>query len=434
MSELGAWSALMKSDWDGRAREDAKWYINTFRRDQSDAEFFAQGVGEVEGLVKAELDLLCDGRDSKTLRLLEIGCGMGRMTRHMAPLFREIVATDVSAEMVRRFAEHQAHLPNVRAVETSGYDFAAFPNDCFDVIFSAYVYQHVPSAAVIRSNLTDAFRVLRPGGVFHFFTNGADVKERDVGDTWAGALFPEASVRALAESVGAQLLSVRGAGYQYLSVYWRKPNARVPAAAPPVIRAAAELSEAERAARMRACDDASVWLDVEGLSPDLDDANNVVCELSGVAVKPCYVGPVRQGVRRIELGVPPEIPRQKHTLVIRTVAGASAPWDIELSLERKRPIILLVTNDTDGGVDVWRNGEKASIRVFVTMPRKTDLGAVRLLVDGAELPARVEFLELHGYFMLRSSLPSGVGDLASVVVRNGEAESPAFPCKVYEPS
>ena len=67
-------------------RENAKWYINTVKMDQSDDEFDATGRPEVQKFVLAD-PILTKDRDLKRLRLLEIGCGIGRMTKHLAEAF-----------------------------------------------------------------------------------------------------------------------------------------------------------------------------------------------------------------------------------------------------------------------------------------------------------------------------------------------------------
>src|SRR5262244_981862 len=156
--------AVMKRDWDERARQDAKWYINTLRRQQSEAEFDQTGVVEVDRLVLADLPLLVRGRNPRALRLLEIGCGAGRMTRHLAETFGEVVGIDVSGEMIRQARERLAGIENVQLYETNGFDFANFPDGHFDLILSIYVFQHVPSIDVIESNILAAWRGLAPGG------------------------------------------------------------------------------------------------------------------------------------------------------------------------------------------------------------------------------------------------------------------------------
>src|SRR5262245_43722097 len=101
---LSNFTEAMKRDWDTRARENAKWYIHTVKKDQTDDEFHATAGPEVTNLVLAA-PVFTAGRDLKRLRLLEIGCGIGRMTRHLADAFGEVHATDVSAEMIAQARE-----------------------------------------------------------------------------------------------------------------------------------------------------------------------------------------------------------------------------------------------------------------------------------------------------------------------------------------
>src|SRR5262249_61690077 len=130
----------MKRDWDDRARENAKWYINTIRKDQSDDEFYSTGRPEVQKFVLSD-PVLTKNRDLKELRLLEIGCGLGRMTKHLAEAFGEVHGTDVSAEMITQAGQCMRDYANVFLYETSGVDFTELPDDYFDMIFSVYVFQ-----------------------------------------------------------------------------------------------------------------------------------------------------------------------------------------------------------------------------------------------------------------------------------------------------
>src|SRR4030095_3095000 len=53
--------------------------------------------------------------------VLEVGCGVGRVGKHVAPLCQRWVGCDVSANMLRFAAERLRDLPNVELRETSGY-------------------------------------------------------------------------------------------------------------------------------------------------------------------------------------------------------------------------------------------------------------------------------------------------------------------------
>jgi SAM-dependent methyltransferase len=451
-STLDAVSARMKEDWNRRATQDAKWYVNTYKRDQTDEAFFLQGEQEVQGIVRDDLDLLSAGRHAGTLRLLEIGCGLGRMTRPFAAIFGEVVATDVSGEMVTRCRQSVSGLANVTCVETSGYDFRAFPDASFDVVFSAYVYQHVPSRDVIQAGLSDAFRVLRPGGVMFFMVNGVEAPEGGAdgedGDTWAGAMFPESEVRALGVRLGARLRGLRGAGRQYLSVWWTKPLP-VPALPGPIdIVLAREVSETERIARLRGGDEASVWIIVRGLSQD-DDCERVRCEVGDRVIAPSYVGPIRfrpnerpesppkpaPGASLIELPVPEDIRPGRHAFRVRAGADRVSATEVELTLERARPVVVLLANDVDGGIDVHRAGEKSAIRVFVVVPRGMRNELAEILVDGRSIATRAEYLDRHGYLLLRGQLPETLpGTGIPIAVRAGQLVSPTEMLTVEETS
>ena len=49
-----------------------------------------------------DLGNVCQGREPKDMKVLEIGCGAGRITRALAGFFGEVYAVDISQEMVRQ--------------------------------------------------------------------------------------------------------------------------------------------------------------------------------------------------------------------------------------------------------------------------------------------------------------------------------------------
>ena len=295
--DLEDWSRLMKRDWDERARNNAKWFINQSGLQQSDSEFDKSGAAAVEQLVVYDLDLLTGPSHSSELRVLELGSGIGRMTRFLAELFCEVHATDVSGEMIRQAQERLADLSNVHFHETSGYDFARLPSDSFDLVFSAFVFEHVPSPEIIRSNLRDAFRVLKPGGFIKFQTNSLtafDFEEIEK-DTWMGASLPESEIRRFAEEVDAQLLSLCGGGSKHCWTILRKrPNeGRATAASQPRIVFFGQTDEPTVKEIPVNGSQNSLTLLVEGFDREVVDCNSVCADISGLEILPHYVGPVR---------------------------------------------------------------------------------------------------------------------------------------------
>src|SRR6266516_2425610 len=100
--------------WDLAAAEDAAWYVVTGVRGRD--EFFAQGAVETDYYLA-----MCGvPRLHAATVVVEIGCGVGRMTRRLAELAGRVVATDVSGEMLTRCRQTLADRTNVDYVQLPG--------------------------------------------------------------------------------------------------------------------------------------------------------------------------------------------------------------------------------------------------------------------------------------------------------------------------
>jgi uncharacterized protein (TIGR03437 family) len=383
-SQASNFTPVMKRDWDERARENSKWYINTVRLNQSEEEFDATGLNEINMLILPELVLMTGGRDPKELKFLEIGCGIGRMTKHLAAIFGEIHSTDVSGEMIRQARERLRDLPNVHLHETSGVDFTALPDDYFDVAFSAYVFQHVPSKDVIASNIREAYRVVKPEGILRVHTNGVEARSYAEAEknTWAGATFTEAEIRKLARELGAQLISVYGANTMFCWATMRKPQSANRAAKVfPRIEFHARADNAAIKTIPTGGDQAWLALIVSGLDRESADVNNVGINIRDEVAIPRYVGRVRphfeQEARRlfgamfdqltyIEAGIPEGLPGGMTGVRVLDENGAvSFPHEIELAAAQPTaPKIVTVRNGHDYQTDICASGPKSLLRLF----------------------------------------------------------------------
>jgi ubiquinone/menaquinone biosynthesis C-methylase UbiE len=214
----------MKSAWNERARENAMHYIASGKEQWEEDEFSASGLTNVRQYVMDDADLICGGRDPKSMRALEIGCGIGRMSEHLAGFFGSVTGVDVAGEMIRGARARLGHLPNATFVETDG---ASLPFDdaSFDFVFSFIVFQHVPTKEAVIGTVRDAYRVLAPGGLFKFQVQGSQNPHYVAApkDTWHGVTFSEAEMAALAAELGFQPLKSEGADSQYYWHWWRKP-------------------------------------------------------------------------------------------------------------------------------------------------------------------------------------------------------------------
>jgi SAM-dependent methyltransferase len=149
--------------WDAKAQENAYWYVSSYgpydRRDLD--EFWNSGP-----LIWKDLKTATGFRPGGTEVVVEIGCGVGRLTRAMAPEVGRVHALDLSAEMLARARE--LGLANATFHQADGQSLAGLPNDTADLVLAYCVFQHLPSEEVLGAYLREMLRVARPGGLVAF--------------------------------------------------------------------------------------------------------------------------------------------------------------------------------------------------------------------------------------------------------------------------
>ena len=212
----------MRQDWDARARENARYYVATGRADWSDEDFFASGEVAVAGDILTDMQNICQGKDPASMRVLEIGCGAGRLTRALAKRFGEVHAVDVSGEMVQRARHALADHPNAHIYHNNGCDLTVVPAVEFDFAFSAIVFQHIPSREIIENYVREVHRLLRPGALFKFQVQGDTRVESSLEDTWLGVPFSDAQATEMAYRSGFEPRYRHGAGEQYFWLWFFK--------------------------------------------------------------------------------------------------------------------------------------------------------------------------------------------------------------------
>ncbi len=211
----------MKQDWDKRAEENARYYIHSTEMNQTDEAFDASGKNHVQNLVVDDLQTLVGDFDPKNLIVLEIGCGIGRMTRYLAEVFKEIHGVDISGNMIQKAKSRLEGVSNAYCYETNGTDLSVFPNEIFHLVFSFIVFQHIPSKKVIMNYLREVHRVLKTGGVFKFQVQGCTDPNwmETEKDTWHGVTVTEEDITGISQELGYDFLAKTGQGTQVLLVY-----------------------------------------------------------------------------------------------------------------------------------------------------------------------------------------------------------------------
>ncbi|MGH7500320.1 MAG: class I SAM-dependent methyltransferase [Longimicrobiales bacterium] len=161
---LNRLSGVQRRDWD-----DLAW-LNPFDSilarfdeagDWTEEEFFLEGEKEVSHVLAR-----CAGKGIALGhgRALDFGCGVGRLSRALASRFELCIGADVSPAMLDRARLLNAHVPNLRFVQT-GSALDVLEDASIDFIYTARVLQHIPSRAAIIHYLREFLRILRSDGI-----------------------------------------------------------------------------------------------------------------------------------------------------------------------------------------------------------------------------------------------------------------------------
>jgi SAM-dependent methyltransferase len=213
----------MRLDWDKRARKNARRFIATgnFRWNRED--FYQSGRLCVFHEILTDLSNVCQEQDAKLMKVLEIGCGTGRMTRALAEVFGEVYGVDISGEMIAQGRKDLADRPNAHLYQNNGADLRVLGDISVDFAFSSIVFQHIPSREVIYNYAREVHRLLRPGGLFKFQVQGVPPGKGEEPDTWHGVHFSDADAVEMAEKCGFEPRYRHGAGSQYFWLWFFKP-------------------------------------------------------------------------------------------------------------------------------------------------------------------------------------------------------------------
>jgi ubiquinone/menaquinone biosynthesis C-methylase UbiE len=159
----------MQEGWNARAEQDPFFYIETKHWNGDVDEFFERG----ERTTRLVIDRFDSQYGSARDVALDLGCGLGRFSRALAQRYGSVIAIDISEQMIANARQlHPWPLgSNIEFQTSDGIHFPT-PNNAVDFIWSYEVLQHAPSHEIIRANIAEIDRVLRPGGwaMIHFKT------------------------------------------------------------------------------------------------------------------------------------------------------------------------------------------------------------------------------------------------------------------------
>lgn len=173
----------IKSFWNQAAEDNPYWYVSSYGAYDAKRnldEFWASGRK-----IWSDLKQLSGYSPKASDSVVEIGCGVGRLTRVIAPEVGQVIALDISEKMLG--IARQAKLSNVDFRAASGFELTGLADKSVDLALGYCVFQHLPSLDALKSYLHEMHRVARPGGMLIF-----TLVPRD----WKDLLLPLLRVRA----------------------------------------------------------------------------------------------------------------------------------------------------------------------------------------------------------------------------------------------
>jgi SAM-dependent methyltransferase len=155
----------VRADWTRLGADDPLWAVLVAegkRGGRWDVEEFLE-LGRRD-VARSRAELADLGLPTTWRRVLDFGCGAGRLSQALAEHAQEVIGLDVSAPM----------LETARGLDRSGGrcsfvlgedpDLQAFDDGGIDLVYTERVLQHLPRP-VLENYLAEFLRVLTPGGI-----------------------------------------------------------------------------------------------------------------------------------------------------------------------------------------------------------------------------------------------------------------------------
>lgn len=158
----------LKKNWNEWAGKDPLWAICTDadkRGNQWDREdFFASGREEIAAMMRRAAEV----RPGLTKgRVLDFGCGVGRLTQALGDHFDECMGVDISTTMVDLARDANRHGEGCAYLANDRQDLSQLADARFDLVYCSRVLQHMPPALAL-GYIGEFMRVLTKGGLAVF--------------------------------------------------------------------------------------------------------------------------------------------------------------------------------------------------------------------------------------------------------------------------
>ena len=141
----------------------ARGYQHNFSRMVDGAMYKHQGRERKAKTILAVMQDFLGQTPLPSLSLLDVGSSTGIIDNYLADYFLKVTGIDIDKEAIQ-YAQKTFKKDNLRFMVDDLMDLS-FPDNIFDVVVCTQIYEHVPDAQTMMSEI---FRVLKPGGICYF--------------------------------------------------------------------------------------------------------------------------------------------------------------------------------------------------------------------------------------------------------------------------
>ena len=148
-------------------RNNYKQTWNNLAHEMESAKNFVSGFQEEDEFKRTAIKTISVLKQTvgikSTDEILEIGCGVARVGKELAPICKNWTGSDISSNMLMHAQKRLVDAENTSLVELSKVGLHEFADEKFDLVYSTVVFMHLFEWDRY-TYVKEAFRVLRPGG------------------------------------------------------------------------------------------------------------------------------------------------------------------------------------------------------------------------------------------------------------------------------
>ena len=209
----------MKKEWNERTKMNPLFVIAT-DHSETEEDFWNSGIDEcndILGISTERYQKIIENKDTSSMNILEIGCGIGRILIPMRKIFGNVTGIDISSEMVLLGQKYVSDIPNCNIVENNGMDLAEFSDNSFDFCYSFIVFQHIPEKKIVENYIKEVSRILKSSCLFRFQVRGTISTKPNEITTWDGVQFTSDEIHKIANDNNFEVIEESSDKEEY---YW----------------------------------------------------------------------------------------------------------------------------------------------------------------------------------------------------------------------